>query len=161
MKKFTLVVLFLLAGQVTFAKSHKHKKKKSPGSITSVSMRRTGCFGRCPDYTIEIDNDGAVTYTARRFCPDSGVFKKNIGVAKAMEVIGQFETDRVDTCQDVYTNRIQDVPGIILTIKYEDTTKTIANAHFGPRFLKDLAAAVDAAGKKTDDSWKKVADVGN
>ncbi len=77
---------------------------------------------------------------------------------KAMEMINQFYTYRVDTCKDVYDNRIQDVPGIVFTIQYKDTIKTIRNANFGPRFLPLLAKDMDAIGKKADDTWVKAED---
>ena len=75
-----------------------------------------------------------------------------------MEVINQFKTYRIDTCKDEYDNRIPDIPGIIYTIKYKGSIKTIYNAHFGPQFLKTLAEAMDAAGKKSDNTWKKIED---
>ena len=121
-------------------------------------MHRTACFGRCPDYMIEINNSGVVTYTAIRFCEDTGVFKKDIGASKAREIIDQFTTYKVDTCKDIYESRIQDVPGMVMTIKYKTTTKIIRDANFGPFFLQRLAEAIDAVGKKTDDTWKKVGD---
>jgi hypothetical protein len=158
MKKIVLVILFLATGLATFAKQNKNKKKSASGNdIISVTMHRTMCFGRCPDYQIEIDNKGMATYSAIRFNADSGIFKKNIGVAKAKEVLGQFKTYRIDTCKNEYDNRIPDMAGIIYTVKYKTSKKTIYNAHFGPAFLKQLAEVMDAAGKKTDNSWKKIA----
>src|SRR5437868_9298898 len=99
MKKLILFILLLSVSSPSFA-GHKHKKKhKNTNEIESVSMSRTGCFGRCPVYTIEISKSGTATYSARMFNPDTGVFRKNIGEAKAMEVINQFSDYRVDTCK--------------------------------------------------------------
>ena len=156
MKKTALIILSVLICCTAFAKKQKHKKKhKSAGPITSVIVHRTGCFGRCPDYTVEINADGMATYTGIRFNTDSGVYKKDIGATKAMNIINEFITYRVDTCSDRYHNRIEDLPGLILTINYKDSVKTIQNAHFGPPYLRTLAADVDNAGKRADDSWKK------
>lgn len=156
MKKITLLIFAIIISGAAIAK-HKHKKKQSSGNaITSVSMRRTACYGRCPEYTIEINENGMATFTGIRFTPDTGTFRKNIGASKAIEIINQFETYRADTCQNGYRNRIEDLSGLILTINYKDSTKTIRNANFGPIFLRQLGQAIDAAGKKTDDSWEKV-----
>ena len=157
MKKSALIILSLIIAFTASATQHKHKKKHRPANqIISVSMRRTACYGRCPDYTIEINKDGVVTYTGKRFTKDTGTFKKNIGSVKAIALIGKFNTYRVDTCQDNYVNRISDLPGIIMTIQYGNHTKTIMNAHFGPGFLKELAGEMDAVGNKTDDEgWKR------
>ena len=158
MKKTALIILALLVGFSVYAKHHKRKKKQqaTTSSMISVTMRRTPCYGRCPNYEIQLDNDGTAIYTAIRFNPDTGTFTKNIGAAKVKEIIDQFNSYRVDTCQDLYRNRIADLPGINFTIKYKDSTKNIRNAQFGPGFLKTLATAVDDAAKKTDDSWTKV-----
>ena len=155
MKNITLLILSMLLIGSVFARHHKRKKDKQPNSITSVSIHRTACYGRCPDYLVQISNDGTAIYTGKRFTADTGIFKKNIGTAKAMEVINEFYTYRVDTCSDMYRNRIPDLPGLIITVQYKDSTKTIRDANFGPSFLKQLANDIDAAGKKTDDTWQK------
>ncbi len=159
MKKLALIILLLAVSVTSFAR-HKHKKKKGgTNEIESVSMHRTGCFGRCPIYTVEINENGIATYTAKMFNADTGTFQKNIGTTKAMEVINQFAAYRVDTCKDDYKTRAQDIPSIIYTIKYRDSTKTISNANFGPYFLRtQLSGLMDNTAKKTDDSWKKVED---
>lgn len=160
MKKITLIILALVIGftSCTQAKTVKKKKKvkQSATEIISVKMHRTACFGSCPDYTIEINKDGNVVFTGFRFTDDTGVFKKNIGVAKSKEIIAQFVAYRADTCQELYENRIPDLPGLNFEIKYPAKTKKIFCANFGPGFLKELADAMDAAGKKDDSKgWKK------
>ena len=157
MRKIVLVILALLICVPVFAKHQKRKKKKkqSTSKITSVTMRRTPCYGRCPDYSIKISSNGDVVYTGMRFVEDSGVYTKNVGAAKAMEIINQFIANRVDTCKDLYQNRIPDLPGIIMTIVYANSTKEIRNAHFGPPYFKGLATSIDEVGKQHDASWKK------
>lgn len=156
MKKITLVILSILFCGIAFAK-HKHKKKQqASGNIISVSIRHTACYGRCPDYTIEINKDGSVIYTGARFVPDTGIFKKNIGMEKAIGIINQFNTYRVDTCKDIYRSRIADLPGLVVTVKYNDSTKMIRDANSGPDYLKQLADTIDDIGKKTDNGWTKI-----
>lgn len=157
MKKISLVILSLILTFTAISKQNKHKKKQpQTGGIISVSMRRTTCFGRCPDYNIEINKDGIVTYTAIRFTPDTGIFTHSIGKSRAKEILDQFTAYKVDTCKDLYENRIPDLPGIKYEIKYADKTKKISCANWGPYFLKELADSVDAAGRKTDNNgWKK------
>lgn len=119
-------------------------------------MHRTACYGRCPDYTIELNKDGNATYTGIRFVKDSGVYKKNIGSAQTMSVINKLLENHVDTCTDKYINRIPDLPGIVYTITYKDSVKKIFNANWGPQYLKDIATDMDNVGKPTGKTWKKV-----
>lgn len=160
MKKILLVALAILLVAPAFAKHKKTKKTRNPKSgIVSVTMRRTACFGRCPDYTIEINKNGMVTYTGLRFTPDTGIFQKKVTADQAMSVINQLTLNKVDTCRNLYENRIPDLPGIIYMVKYQDSTKRISNANWGPVFLKTIADDMDKIGKKTaenDAEWKKV-----
>jgi (2Fe-2S) ferredoxin len=157
MKKIVLVTLTLMVGLSACAKLKNKKKQKAGNEIVSIAMRHTGCYGQCPDYTLELHRDGTVIYRATRFNVDSGVFFKNIGIANAMEIIKQFEVGRVDTCKDEYENRIADLPGLIYTINYKSTTKKIMNAHYGPPILARLRVTMDKLiDKKVDDTWHKL-----
>ncbi len=156
MKKIALLILLFAGSMCAFAGIAKNKKKQQkPNEILSVGMHRTVCFGRCPDYKIEIDNEGMATYTAIRFNDDTGIFKKNIGKKKAKEIIDMFVQYRVDTCKEMYENRIPDLPGLNITINYRKGKKTIYNAGFGPAFLGEIAGTIDEAGIKKDNTWKK------
>ncbi len=159
MKKITIVIFSVLhfgIGLPAIGARQKHiKKHRHSGNITSVSVIHPGCYGRCPQYSIEINNDGTMAYTALRFNPDTGIFEKKISPEKAMELIKQFSAYRVDTCQDIYKTHVPDISGLVITIKYNDSIKTIRGANFGPAFLKQLANSVDQIGIKDDSTWRK------
>lgn len=156
MKKTFLVILILAATSSVFAARHKKAKKHtSKSNIISVSMHRTACFGRCPDYIIELSSDGMATYTGIRFTQDSGVYTKNIGTAATNKLMNDLTAYRIDTCQATYPQRITDVPGIYYIIQYKNGRKQqIANANFGPVFLKEIALRMDSL-VKVDASWTK------
>jgi hypothetical protein len=157
------IILFLLAVAIGFSADAGVKKKKNSKKkieIISVSMHRTTCYGRCPDYTIELNKSGLVTYTATMNLPDTGIFTKKLASAKTLAVINKFEEYKVDTCKEEYDNMIPDLPGIIYEIKYTNKTKKIYNAGWGPAFLKQLATEIDGFGKKEGDkTWKKIGTV--
>ncbi|GAA4465768.1 hypothetical protein GCM10023093_18490 [Nemorincola caseinilytica] len=159
MKKLTLLILMLAAVAGVHAKTVKKKKKQATSKeIVSVSIHRTVCFGKCPDYIVEINKDGTATYTGRMFVQDTGIFKKNIGKQKAGEIITLFKTYRVDTCSEMYENRIPDLPGLNMVINYKKGKKQIYNCKWGPAFLEEIATAMEEAGKMPDESktgWKK------
>ena len=148
---FLIVSLFLLAAPV-FAG---HKKGASGRVVECITMHRTSCFGRCPDYKIEIFKNGLVRYTGYMFVTDSGTYTKKFSSDKAAALYRLFKLYRVDTCKASYENRIPDLPGLIYTIKYAAETQQINNAAFGPQYLKKLARSVDSLGQ-VDETWKKV-----
>jgi len=157
MKKAALIVLLFIIGGSAMATQHKHKKKSKPAhEIISIAMRRTGCYGRCPAYIIEINKNGMATYTAMRFTADSGVFIKNIGANLVKEIGNEVYDTRIDTCRDMYKSPNTDLPGLIFTITYADSVKTINNANYGPAALRQLTQTMDGiVGKKVDETWQR------
>jgi hypothetical protein len=156
MKKiFVIILLLVVTATSTQAKSI---KKPTRSGISYISMHRSSCFGRCPDYKIEIYSNGLARYSGYFFVIDSGVYEKNIGTATISKLFKQFDTYRVDTCQKNYDQKIADMPGLYYVITYKGKTLQINNAHFGPPFLMDLAKEIDAA-IKVDKTWKKTAKV--
>ena len=157
MKKLVLLALAFLIFCSAQAKHRKHKKSGKPlNKIETIKMQRTACYGRCPTYIIELNKNGLAYYTAYRFTADSGVFEKYIGEKRAGEIFDQAINSNIDTCQNVYPMRIPDLPGLIFTIKYTDSTKIINNANFGPAVLRKLADALDSLpNKKVDETWHR------
>ncbi len=125
--------------------------------ITYIKMHRSACFGKCPDYIIELYKNGLVRYTGRGFVDMMGIYEKQYPQPTVQTVFDAFDEKRVDTTQDVYDLTIADLPGIYYTIEYGSRTKKINNAHFGPVFLRDLANLVDST-IKVDRSWTKISD---
>jgi hypothetical protein len=153
------IVLSACAGQ---------KNSTSQPDVSYMKMYRTSCFGTCPSYSIELYKNGLVRYTGIRFIPDSGVYEKNIGTAKAQELLNMANTQRIDTLKNNYELAIADLPGINYTFKYGTTTKQVSNAHFGPTFLREIARDLDAEvinytnnnePPKLDGTWKRVTTV--
>jgi hypothetical protein len=163
MKKPLLLVL-LIAATVFTACAHqrkaKHKKThKTTTSVvrglTSVSMRRGACFGRCPEYVLTINSNGIAEYNGIRNAEKIGVYQKNIGVDKARAILQEFMDFRVDTCSDMYIARMADLPGLSFTFIINGKKKTIGNANFGPRYLISMSGEMDEVAKP-DNTWKMI-----
>ncbi len=159
MKKIALVILLFATALASFARQAK-KKKLCKKDIVSVSIHRTVCFGQCPEYEVAINRDGTVTYTAKRFTPDTGIFEKKISKEEAGQIMDMIVQYRVDTCTEMYENRIPDLPGLNYTITYrrKKRVQKIFNSSFGPHYLLQIAEAMEAIGKKPENAgteWKK------
>lgn len=152
MRKLLAVILVMSVLPVAYGKQ---KKKRDRNEILYVGVHHTVCFGQCPDYSIEINKKNIATFTAYRFNSDTGIFKKTLKSGTAEKLIGMCKRYKVDTCQDWYENPLPDLPGVVLNIRYKDRKKTIHNADRGPSFLIEIANAIDEAGKRDDNSWKK------
>jgi hypothetical protein len=167
--KTQLLVAVLLLGSLfaACAQTKKTSGKQSAAAATStksslrglseVMMRRGACFGRCPEYTITIHSNGLAEYNGTRNATPLGTYQKNIGEAKAQELLQAFMDHHADTCRAYYTTRVTDVPTLSFKLTINGKEQTIGNANFGPYYLNDLAEEMDALGK-VDESWKKIAE---
>lgn len=167
MRKHIAILLFICVSVFTACahsrKATRKKTVKSSGSasvksLTAVTMRRGACFGRCPEYTLTINSNGKAEYSGKRNAEPLGVYEKNIGTVAAQAMLKKFMSYRADTCSELYTSRIADVPGLYYTLRLSGRDKIINNANFGPEYLTTLAEEMDQIGK-VDASWKKVRDV--
>lgn len=159
MKKYMLILTgfsALAIGSCTAQKKTTSKSQNGP-AMNAVTMERSACFGRCPIYSIEIRKDGMVTYKGKRFTEYTGIYTKNIGAAKAGDILKEFRSYRADTCKAQYETLVTDVPGLHYILAVDTGNKMIRNANFGPRFLKLLGANIDQQ-IKVDNSWTKVSD---
>ncbi len=160
MKNVLLVIIALLLVSPAMAKRAK-KKKNVVDQIASVEVHHGTCFGRCPDYALKVDRNGLLTYTGFRFVDDTGVYQKNINKAVANKLLDEYSNYRIDTCQELYENRIPDLPQLYYTITFnKKAVKKIYCANWGPKYLTTMADKMDKIGKKTDSvGWKRVGGV--
>ncbi len=159
----TAAMLVLSGAVLAFAACAQSKKTSKNDatalrSMTAVRMDRGACFGRCPVYSIELRRDGNARYYGKNFTQHQGIWEKNIGADKAVALLRQFETARVDTCKNMYDVPVSDLPGLYYRFDYADkSTKNINNANFGPRILGTLGQSLDEA-VQVDNTWRKIAD---
>ena len=158
MKQFCIIMVgLLLLGITAQARHKKHKNKKATKSgVVAAMVQYTGCFGKCTEYSIELNQTGVVTYTGIKYAKDSGTYQKKITQSEAARILHLFEVYRVDTCPNRFPNRIPDIQVMFFNVKYTDSTKRINNATFGPGYFKELAAELQQIGQKTGDGWEKV-----
>lgn len=152
--------LFVACAQTKKTTSAKKQAKTSANKsnlrgFSEVTMRRGACFGRCPEYTITVRKDGTLEYNGTRNTMPLGTFQKNIGIEKAQALLQQFADFHADTCRAYYIARVADVPTLSFRITVNGKEQSIGNAGFGPQYLGELAAEIDAMGK-VDDGWKKI-----
>lgn len=140
------------------AKANATTSGSNTTSIKSVSIHRTMCFGKCPDYFLTLSSDGKATYMGRKFAPYQGTYEKQFDAAKVQALFKEFERYKIDTCREEY-EYMPDIAGLIYEINYtngrEQTIKN-ANTPFAPKYLIGLSEQMDALAP-IDGTWKKTA----
>lgn len=93
------------------------------GAITSILMHRSGCFGFCPIYEVEVTERGAVTFSGHRFVEKTGKHHGKVTpgqfqqLAVLVKQIGFFKLqDRYRYEQDGCATRATDNPTVDIIV---------------------------------------------
>lgn len=164
---YKIIALLLLTCTASISVAmHKNTKKntknKSVKTISSpiqaLEFGRSGCFGTCPIYYVELFKDGKMVYHGKRYTDYIGDYEKQISDTSMLNFFNRFYAIKPDTLEDSYTIRVADLPGFYFKITYKNATKQVLNAENGPRFLRDWARKIDDF-VNIDKDWKQLKDL--
>ena len=103
---------------------------------TLITIRRSQCFGTCPDYTVSISADGAVKFEGREFVKTKGVAKGSISPDAVRQLIAAFENAKFFSLRDSYKSaedgcpeQWTDSPSVETTLRLNGKTKSIHHYH--------------------------------
>lgn len=127
-----------------------------PGFQT-ITMYRTPCYGRCPVYRLELNNQGLFSYFPIRFTPRTDTFTLTLSVESRRHVSRRINKLKFKSLHHEYPHANepvpQDLPSIILTFQEfgEPDTITIRGA-MGEGLPSELSAFINYL----DSLWLKV-----
>ena len=116
---------------------------QNDGSIR-ISLERTPCFGSCPAYTVELREDGSVTYTGGSSVRVAGVHRWKIDAAAVRALARDMEKAGFFEMKDEYTAPMTDMPTTFTTLTVGSRTKKIRDYFSGPPALREIEAKIDA-----------------
>lgn len=108
-----------------------------------ISLRRTVCYGTCPDYTVTIRDDGSVTYHGGRFVRVSGLHTWKIDPAAVRALADEIVKDGFFDLQESYSSPWTDNPTVVTSLRIGDRSKTIRDYIAGPPVLKQIERRID------------------
>ncbi len=112
--------------------------------ISYIKMQRTACFGRCPEYTVELFKNGDIIYTGKKNVEKIGRFTGKIPVAKMSKFMLTFSKYKLTSLQDVYHPKASDLPRLNFTFVLNGKNKSIKNGESGPTYLEGIGKKVDS-----------------
>src|SRR4051812_26504311 len=87
MRRFLQAILLL----VLLTDSHLGAQRPSESDNFTVTVRRVGCFGVCPEYEVKIFGDGRVRYKGHLYVKVKGVHETKISEADVQKVRRKLE----------------------------------------------------------------------
>ncbi|MDH5821918.1 DUF6438 domain-containing protein [Luteimonas sp. RD2P54] len=130
---------------------HRRSMPEVPHGQVTVSLHRSGCFGLCPAYTVEIQGDGTVTYEGQRFVDVEGVHRYRIPASQVASLVEEIERKDLWSMDRNYRAPITDNPTYVLTLRLGDQTHQIED-YVGPivgmpQVIREFQEQVDQVGR--------------
>lgn len=112
-----------------------------------MSLDRTGCFGMCPAYTIEVHGDGTVLYNGRRFVAIMGKHRGTISQDAVLAMLNAFRRADYFSLRDHYRMGVTDNPTFTTSIRFDGHSKSVED-YVGegvgmPHAVTELESAID------------------
>ena len=112
-----------------------------------ITLSRSGCYGSCPAYEIEIHGDGTVVYEGKADVATRGKRTGKISRASLVELVDVFRKADYFTLADRYVSGITDNPTYVSSISYDGMSKSVVD-YVGrsvgmPSTVSDVEAAID------------------
>lgn len=92
-----------------------------------ITLDRTGCFGRCPSYSVHIRGDGTVTYNGGSFVALTGSHRGWIPKETVLEIVNAFQQADYFSLRDRYVAGITDNPTYTTSISFDGRTKEVVD----------------------------------
>ncbi len=124
-----------------------------------IRMERTGCFGSCPIYSLQLKGDGAVvyngianvyirgelrTYVSRQQVADLLSDFNRIGFFRLPDSIEAGQTLHLDGKRvDVMKLQRNDLPNTRITLRVGDASKSVVYSETAPEALVRMAKRID------------------
>lgn len=119
-----------------------------------ISLARSGCYGTCPSYQVEIHGDGKVVYTGKAHVDIQGRHEFEIPRDAVSQLVSVARRDKIWGLGGSYRARITDNPTYCLTLQAGNETRVIEDyvgAMVGmPRVISEFEEEVDRVARSND-----------
>lgn len=112
--------------------------------ISEIGLSRTGCYGRCPVYSVIIQSDGSFLYKGRLHVNRLGEYTGKVHQWNFHQLARFIIDSGFINLQDKYLSAPIDLPSMFLTIVIDGSIKEIENyGDSGPIILWAIAELID------------------
>jgi hypothetical protein len=112
-----------------------------------ITLSRSGCYGMCSTYEIEIHGDGTVLYDGKVFVGTTGRKRVKISQPSLVKLVDAFRKADYFSFADGYVSGVTDLPTCASSISFDGLSKSVldyAGRNVGmPPGVSDVEAAID------------------
>ena len=122
--------------------------------IPLIKMKRTACYGRCPQYEISIYNNGLIKYNGKAFVDRLSCFQAVLNANIIMEIKLHLESINFFQLDTAYISAVTDIPSVITEVNFDNKRHRIVDRLNGPRELKKIYSLIDSVYANVPE-WEK------
>ncbi len=120
-----------------------------------ISMDRTGCDNECPVYSVNVFENGLVTYIGHKHVKKKGKYKIKLAKKELHRLIRLFEKSNFFEFEESYFSEgLSNAQSTSLYFYYKSRRKKIIENHTPPKAIKNLEKELDKLIEIPN--WKKV-----
>ncbi len=138
-------LIFIILAMLSFGcKTTKDISKLTDDDIR-IKLKKGGCFGNCPIYTVKVYDGGYVHLFGEKHIDKLGKFEKYLTKEAYADLINDFEISNFSQFSDEYESQVPDLPLVHLTYRAEKekTFKTVSGKIERPKIVKDLQVKIE------------------
>jgi hypothetical protein len=144
MKLLSLSFLVLLLTGVSCKSSQSVTETATIAEDFQLILTRTGCKGRCPTYTMFVDQAGNVAYEGQMFVKNLGRFTKQLSDQEVQEIAQAIEAADFWNKAETYDDpNIMDLPTATLEVRKNGTTHKVVCRFDTPDEMNDLLSNIE------------------
>jgi hypothetical protein len=130
--KWTLFA-FVLGAPLGFAQNIKPKVSEVHVAFPEIhdwnslriTLSRSGCYGSCPTYEIEIHGDGTVLYDGKANVGTKGRHVAKISHASLVKLVDAFRKADYFSLAERYVSGVTDNPSYVSSISFDGLSKSV------------------------------------
>ncbi len=112
-----------------------------------ITLSRSGCYGICSTYEIEIHGDGTVLYDGQAYVGTTGKHNSRISHASLVKLVDAFRKVDYFSLAAGYVSGVTDMPTCVSSISFDGLSKSVLD-YVGreagmPPGVSDVEAAID------------------
>jgi hypothetical protein len=112
-----------------------------------ITLSRSGCYGMCSTYDIEIHGDGTVLYDGKAFVGTTGRERVKISQPSLVKLVDVFRKADYFSLADGYVSGVTDLPTCASSISFDGLSKSVLDYEGRdvgmPPGVPDVEAAID------------------
>tara|TARA_B100000700_G_C14990740_1_gene831181 strand:+ start:1287 stop:1688 length:402 start_codon:yes stop_codon:yes gene_type:complete len=109
-----------------------------------IYMKRTACYGTCPQYEISIYNNGLIQYDGKAFVDRLNCFQAILDENLIVRIKEKLENVNFFDFEQEYISPVTDIPSVILKVNLGQGAYTVVDRLNGPKELKSLHSFIDS-----------------